>query len=138
MPKLKQGASAKAQFKAYANENRHEKNKLDKMTRAAKAQPNNAPLQAALTRLYKSGATYTRNRKSGGHTCKGLYKKLGFVKNQPSDLMKKSKLEINWYMGIEMANASTPNHGKNMRTQLEALGFKWGGYGKRKHKKTTR
>jgi len=138
MPKLKQAASAKTQFKAYALERRHEKNKLATMERTAKTQPNNKPLQSRLKKVLNSNILYTRNRKSNGHSCKGLYKILGFVKNQLNSLMLKSKLGIQWYAGTSLVCAEAPNHGQNMRTQLEALGFKWKGYGKRKYKKTAR
>lgn len=136
MPKGKLSASSKAQFKAYPS--RFEKNKIAKLEKKVKAQPNNAPLVAKLERYLDKGVPYTRDRKSGGHTCKGLHKELGFVKNLPSELMKKSKLEIHWYMGSTFSRGTEPNHGESMRTQLEALGFKWSGYGRRKHKKTTR
>lgn len=137
MPKLKQSASDKHQNSAYKS--RFMKNQLAKLEKLAKEQPNNKQLQVRLEKAIDKAIPYTRNRKSNGHTCKGLYKELGFVKNQPSDLMKKSKLEIHWYMGNVLEyNYTIPNHGANMRSQLEMLGFKWGGYDKRKHKKTTR
>ena len=135
MPKLKQGSSQKAQFKAYSNESRFKKNKEAKLEKAAKAQPNNIQLQVALTRT--SGTKYTRNKKSSGHTCKGLYKSLGFVKNQPSEGMKKSKLELHHFYGCVLTQANTPNHGKSMCEQFEALGYEKKKY-VRKYKKTTR
>ena len=132
--KLVRSASSKAQYKAYALELRHEKNKLNKVLRTAEYQPNNDQVQAIKVK-------YTRNRKSFGHICKGLYNSLGFEKNQPNEFMLKGKAPIHaYYAGANIFafNNSVPNTGKSMRTQLEELGFKWTGYGKRKYKKTSR
>ena len=136
--KLVRSASSKAQFKAYHLECRHEKNKRLKMERAYKAQPHNEALRLKLVDMHRKASQYTRNRKSFGHICKGLYKSLGFDKNQPNEFMLKGKAPIHlYYAGASILNASEPNTGKSMRTQLEELGFKWTGYGKRKYKKTS-
>lgn len=137
MPKLKQGSSAKAQYKAYAAEGRHEKNKLAKLIKLAKSQPNNKPVQSALEKALGKGVVYTRNRKSNGHKCRGLNKSLGFEKNQMSELMKKSKLDLHWYCGVDLSKQAIPNHGQSMCVQLESMGYKKKHY-VRKHKKTTR
>jgi len=135
MPKMKQSASDKAQYSAYKH--RFETNKHLKLERTAKAQPNNTQAQSALLKADKNGIQYTRNRKSNGHPCKGLYNKLGFDKNQLSEGKKKSKLELQHFCGILITNSNEPNHGSSMCKQLEALGYEKQKY-VRKHKKTTR
>lgn len=136
MPKLKQSASDKHQYSQYKA--RFEKNQFAKLEKLAKKQPNNKPLQAKLAKADKSGIAYTRNRKSNGHVCKGLYNILGFEKNQPSEGMKKSKIELHHFYGGEYKiNHNTPNHGKSMCEQFEALGYEKKKY-VRKHKKATR
>lgn len=142
MPKLKRSASDKAQFSAYSLQSRHEKNKLEKLTKLSKDQPNNLQVQIALNKLYKNGAKYTRNRISNGHKCKGLNKILGFVKNLPTELMVKGRAPVHaYYAGATVFNFNhvEPNHGSSMGTQLAILGFKIKGFhGKRKYKKTAR
>lgn len=132
MPKLKQSASDKHQYSQYKF--RFEKNKLAKLERVAKAQPNNKQVQ---DRLKDTKILYTRSRKSNGHVCKGLYNILGFEKNQPSGQMLKSKLSLHWYYGCDLTPSNTPNHGKSMCEQFEELGYKKRKY-VRKYKKTTR
>ena len=139
--KLVRSASSKAQFKAYNLENRYTKNKYHKMVRAYMKQPHNEQLRIKIVELHTKIIKYTRNRKSFGHICKGLYNSLGFEKNQPNEFMLKGKAPIHTYYAganIFAFNNSVPNTGKSMRTQLEELGFKWTGYGKRKYKKTSR
>lgn len=137
MPKLKQSASDKHQYSQYKS--KFEKNKLAKLRRLAKSQPNNKPLQARLEKALDKGIRYIRNRKSNGHTCKGMYSILGFVKNQPNGLMLKSKLGIHWYSGGEYNfNHIVPNHGKSMCEQFEALGYEKKKRYVRKYKKTAR
>ena len=136
MPKGKQSASDKAQYSAYTH--RFEKNKLAKLEKLAISQPNNKPLQEKLKKALDKGVVYTRNRKSGGHKCKGLYAKLGFVKNQPSELMKKSKLELHWFYGSDPTPCPTPNHGQSMCEQFEVLGYTKKKRYVRKYKKTAR
>lgn len=136
MPKLKQSASDKHQYAQYKS--RFEKNKLAKLEKTAKAQPNNKPLQAKLEKALDKGIKYTRNRKSKGHVCKGLYKELGFEKNQPNGIMIKSKLPLHYFYGCELNfNTPKPNHGSSMGDQLEAFGFERKKY-VRKYKKTSR
>ena len=136
--KLVRSASSKAQFKAYALECRHEKNKKAKMERAYAKQPHNEQLRLKLVDMHNKVVKYTRNRKSFGHICKGLYNSLGFEKNQPNEFMLKGKAPIHlYYAGAGIINDTEPNTGKSMRIQLEELGFKWTGYGKRKYKKTS-
>lgn len=136
MPKLKRGSSDTAQYKAYKTEDRHTKNTIAKLARAVKLQPNDKQAANALEKALDKGVPYKR-RKSNGHKCKGLYKILGFEKNQMSDSMKKTGNGMHWYCGIEIKNATPPNHGKSMGDQLEEFGYERKKYG-RKNKRTTR
>jgi hypothetical protein len=136
MPKLKQSASDKHQYTKYAFI--FDKNKLARLERTAKNQPNNKQVQERLEQLLEDGVKHTRNRKSRGHICKGHYNELGFENNQMNENMKRSKLELHWFHGPELNfNTSTPNHGLSMGDQFEALGYKRKRY-VRKYKKTTR
>lgn len=133
--KTKQSASDKLQYANYKT--RFSTNKMAKLEKLAKSQPNNLPLQAALEKAISKGIPYTRNRKSAGHKCKGLYKALGFDKNQASEgikfTMKKQGLGLHWLIGCDIQYAKeVPNHGKSMAEQFEALGYE------RKYKKASR
>lgn len=133
--KLVRSASDKLQYTAYALEQRYKKNKLARAERTKKKQPNNEQLQDVSEK-------YTRNRKSLGHICKGIYTSLGFDKNNPTLIMSKGKAPVHLYQAGNTVfgfNHTVPNHGKSMREQLESLGFEIRKlHGKRKHKKTSR
>lgn len=98
----KSSPSDKAQHSAYKIRNTHEKNKIARLERVVRTQPNNVAAAAALENILKKGASYTRNRRSAGHVCKGLYKELGFKDNRPNDKMLKSKLDLRKFFGIEL------------------------------------
>jgi len=126
--------SDKSQAKDYTF--RFANNKLAKMQRALKKQPSNTQLIAAIAKAEKHGITYTRNRKSTGHLCKGLYNSLGFNKNQPNEGMKKSKLESHWYHGVLITKVPVPKSKLSVRAQFEALGFNTGRHNGKRISKT--
>lgn len=127
--KQRGGASYKGAYKSYAMEGRHAKNKIANLKRVVKEQPNNEEAKEVLKAALANGVVYKRNRRSAGHICKGKYKELGFVKNEPSVGMLKGRVGIQKFLGLEYKRspslpASTPlRHGKNMEEQLIAVGF---------------
>lgn len=60
----RQGSSYKAQYTAYKAENRYEKNKIAKLEKTIKQQPNNEVLKAVLAKIKKEGIAYKRNRRA--------------------------------------------------------------------------
>ena len=55
--------SDKAQYAAYKAEGRHTDNKIAKLERTIKKQPNNEALKAVLAKWKKDGVPYRRNRR---------------------------------------------------------------------------
>ena len=78
---LRNSPSYKAAYKNYDNNGTWLRNKIRKLQKVVKNQPNNEMAKEALTRLLKEGATYSRN-KSGDHPCKGRLSIFGFDKNK--------------------------------------------------------
>ena len=139
MPKLKTSSSASAQFKRYNAEGRWLKNRIADLESTCHRQPNNEVAAKALTMALNNKLVRHSGRKSGGHTCKGMYSKLGFYENAPSDVMLKSKLPIHWYFGGDFKPFTIPSPKLTVREQFEALGLKMSKtYAKRIHKKATR
>jgi hypothetical protein len=56
--------SDKAQYKSYVNNGRHQDNKIAKIERTLKKQPNNEALREVLKKLLKVGVVYKRSRRS--------------------------------------------------------------------------
>ena len=84
------GKSYKDQYDKYKRSGSHFKNRLRKIIKIAKEQPNNLQVAALLLKLMEIRSTpYIRNRPHGGHICKGCQNKLGWVKNKSTPEMKK-------------------------------------------------
>lgn len=123
------GNSYKNQYKAYKAESREHKNKIKKLQRVVRNQPNNKQAVEALDNTLKGKDSHKSGRRSGGHVCKGLYKELGFKENKPQDIHKKKALH--WYMGGEFnfkknkdIIANLAMHGDSISYQLKQLGIK--------------
>ena len=75
--KKKRGTSKSAAYVAYAGENRQEKNKIKKLTRHVKHNPEDEKAAADLKRILASGNTYKRrDNRSAVHKNSGLDNRL--------------------------------------------------------------
>ena len=78
---LRNGNSYKNQYKNYNNNDSFTKNKIVKLKRTVKNQPNNEMAKDALKKALKTGCTYTRNNDNVSNSCKGKCSILGWIKN---------------------------------------------------------
>jgi hypothetical protein len=125
----RKGNSYKNQYKAYNGQSKEHKNRIKKLQRVVRNQPNNLQAAEALNKTLKGEHTHKAGRRSGGHVCKGLYKELGFKENKPQEIHKKKALH--WYMGGSFnfkqnkdTKANLAMHGDSVAYQLRQLGIK--------------
>ena len=90
---LRNSPSYKAAYKNYKNNNTWLKNKVKKLERTVKNQPNNKVAAEALKVAKAGESKYTRDHK-GEHTCKGFSKLFGYIENKPQKYMGQSYI---WY-----------------------------------------
>ena len=141
---IRAGKSHKNQYKAYSNNNSFEYNKIAKLERTVKKQPNNLMAKEALKKAVKSGCTYSRNNKSA-HPCKGRSTAFGWEDNKAPKKSYKVVFSYIWHVSRNFSNwflpscgdqLKTANNAKTIRQQLINLGFT-PPYGK-SNKKTSR
>lgn len=125
---MRSGKSYKAQYMSYKTNNNHEKNKVAKLRKVVKAQPNNEQAKEALKKVLKSGAVYTRNRKAENE-CKGRMNIFGYENNHATKRIRFSKLWhtttnfSNWF-GPSVSKEAKVTTSKSVYEQLKELGYK--------------
>ena len=116
---LRNSPSYKAAYKNYTNNNTWLKNKIKKLEKTVKLQPNNMLAVKALKVAKAGDSKYTRNHK-GEHKCKGFSNLFGYVGNKPQKFMGNSYL---WYTSSKynkwfMASAPKVTKYQNVKSTL--------------------
>ena len=125
---VRAGKSYKDQYKSYRLQDRENKNRIKKLQKVVRSQPENMQAIKALDRALLNKKPHTAGRRGLGHVCKGLHKQLGFIKNKPNEHM---KLTMHWYMGEHFdfkqnkdVKAMLNKHGDSAAYQFRILGIK--------------
>jgi hypothetical protein len=138
---MRNGNSYKNQYKNYKINNRRQANKITKLERIVRQQPDNIQAKEALNRALKAPANNYPRSKGGDHACKGLNSVFGWENNHSTKRTPLSKLwhtstnYSKWFGPSAPKNGDTANRSISLWNQFINLGFR--SYG-RKYKKSSR